>query len=174
MCTFSCRYSHQSGTTLNCQRTCISSPIIGSTYRRIGLAKGIGEHRFGVSTRRSTPCNRHRPDRDAEAAKYKARIYRRLDGIPLAIELAVANIAVLGAKGVADRLDDRLTFLTKGRRAVPPRQQTLRRTFDWSYDLLPPPERVVFASRLTRLVVAAYLREAIFASSGNTDLLWSR
>jgi predicted ATPase/DNA-binding winged helix-turn-helix (wHTH) protein len=70
-------------------------------------------------------------------------ICRRLDGIPLAIELAAARGGVLGIPEIAARLDDRFHLLTGGQRTALPRQQTLRATLDWSYDLLPEPERVV-------------------------------
>ena len=73
----------------------------------------------------------------------QVRICRRLDGIPLALELAAARVAVLGLEGVATRLDDRFQLLTNGARTALPRQQTLRATLDWSYDLLPAPERAV-------------------------------
>ena len=70
-----------------------------------------------------------------------AAICRRLDGIPLAIEFAAARAASLGIEGVHERLDDRFSLLTCGRRTVLPRQQTLRATLDWSFDLLPEAER---------------------------------
>ncbi|GGC66386.1 winged helix-turn-helix domain-containing protein [Undibacterium terreum] len=78
-----------------------------------------------------------------QAAVLKIRICRRLDGIPLALELAAARVPVLGLQGVADRLLDRFQLLTNGARTALPRQQTLRATLDWSYDLLPPAERTV-------------------------------
>ena len=68
-------------------------------------------------------------------------ICRRLDGVPLAIELAAAQVDVFGVKGLAAHLDDRLAVLTRGRRTAVPRQQTLRATIDWSYDLLSELER---------------------------------
>jgi predicted ATPase/DNA-binding winged helix-turn-helix (wHTH) protein len=80
-----------------------------------------------------------------------ATICRRLDGIPLAIELAAARAAVLGVDEVATHLDDRFRILTGGRRTALPRQQTLRATFDWSHELLSEPERVI----LRRLAVFA-------------------
>ncbi|HEX2710614.1 MAG TPA: NB-ARC domain-containing protein, partial [Candidatus Acidoferrales bacterium] len=80
-----------------------------------------------------------------------ARICRRLDGIPLAIELAAAKIAILSAEQIAERLDDRFSLLTVGNRTALPRQQTLRATMDWSYDLLSEKERAV----LRRLSVFA-------------------
>jgi predicted ATPase/DNA-binding winged helix-turn-helix (wHTH) protein len=87
----------------------------------------------------------------AQAAVLKARICRQLDGIPLALELAAARVAVLGLRGVAERLDDRFQLLTNGARTALPRQQTLRATLDWSYDLLPETERAV----LVRLSIFA-------------------
>src|SRR2546421_2579765 len=80
-----------------------------------------------------------------------AAICRRLDGMPLAIELAAARVAAFGVDGVAARLDDRFRLLTGGHRTALPRHQTLRATLDWSYDLLSAPERVV----LRRLAVFA-------------------
>ncbi len=65
-----------------------------------------------------------------------AQICRRLDGIPLAIELAAGRLRALTPEAIAQRLDDRFALLTGGSRTVLPRQQTLRATIDWSYDLL--------------------------------------
>jgi predicted ATPase len=79
------------------------------------------------------------PDRDDLSVV--AAICRRLDGIPLAIEFAAARASTLGVQGVASRLDDRFKLLTDGRRTALPRHQTLRATLDWSYELLPEPER---------------------------------
>ncbi|WP_058044693.1 AfsR/SARP family transcriptional regulator [Streptomyces roseifaciens] len=72
-----------------------------------------------------------------------AEICRRLDGLPLAIELAAARLRLLGPRTLADRLDDRFRLLTSGSRTVLPRQQTLRAVVDWSWDLLDGPERAV-------------------------------
>jgi predicted ATPase len=80
---------------------------------------------------------------DAHIAAVVAGVCRRLDGIPLAIELAAARIAALGVEGLAARLDDRFRLLSGGPRTALPRHQTLRATLDWSYELLPPSERVV-------------------------------
>jgi len=70
-----------------------------------------------------------------------AQICQRLDGIPLAIELAAARVKVLTLNQLARRLDDRFRLLTGGSRSALPRQQTLRALIDWSYDLLPPEEQ---------------------------------
>lgn len=73
-----------------------------------------------------------------------AQICRRLDGIPLAIELAAARVKSLSAAQIAERLGDRFQLLTGGSRTALPRQQTLRATIDWSYNLLSEPERRLF------------------------------
>ncbi|WP_328915109.1 ATP-binding protein [Streptomyces sp. NBC_00223] len=75
---------------------------------------------------------------DADAVR---EICRRLDGLPLAIELAAARLRVLSPRQIADRLDDRFRLLTSGSRTLLPRQQTLRAVVDWSWDLLDAQER---------------------------------
>jgi predicted ATPase/class 3 adenylate cyclase len=70
-----------------------------------------------------------------------AQLCRRLDGIPLAIELAAARARSMTPEDLLERIDQRFTLLTRGSRAALERQQTLRRTIDWSYELLRPPER---------------------------------
>jgi non-specific serine/threonine protein kinase len=78
---------------------------------------------------------------DAGNVEAVVQICRRLDGIPLAIELAAARVRVLTPEQIAERLDDRFRLLTGGARTAMPRQQTLRALVDWSYDLLSAPER---------------------------------
>lgn len=77
-------------------------------------------------------------------ARPVAEICRRLEGIPLAIELATARASVLAVEQVAERLDDSLRLLGMGSRTAPPRHQTLRATLDWSYGLLDESERRLF------------------------------
>jgi predicted ATPase/DNA-binding SARP family transcriptional activator len=72
------------------------------------------------------------------------QVCRRLDGLPLAIELAAAQMRVLSAGQLAERLDDIFTVLVGGSRTAPARHQTLRATLDWSHDLLDADERAVF------------------------------
>ena len=84
-------------------------------------------------------------------AKAVASICRRLDGIPLAIELAAARVRSLAVDAIAERLSDRFALLTSGDRTVMPRHRTLRALIDWSYDLLVDDERVL----LRRLSVFA-------------------
>ncbi|CAB3963931.1 transcriptional regulator [Burkholderia aenigmatica] len=81
---------------------------------------------------------------DAAGIRVIGDICRRLDGLPLAIELAAARVATLGLEIVASRLDDRLNLLTGGLRSALPRHQTLRATFDWSYVLLDGAARSLF------------------------------
>jgi len=88
-----------------------------------------------------------RPDfevTDANAADV-ARLCRRLDGMPLALELAAARLRVLPLPRIVAWLDDAVSLLVTTGRDVPPRQATLRATLDWSYDLLPAAERDLFA-----------------------------
>ena len=73
-----------------------------------------------------------------------AQICRRLDGIPLAIELAAAKVRVLSADQIAKRLDDRFRLLTGGSRTAMERHQTLQAAIDWSYNLLSPTEQILF------------------------------
>jgi predicted ATPase/DNA-binding winged helix-turn-helix (wHTH) protein len=108
-----------------------------------------------------------------------AAICRRLDGIPLAIELAAARVASLGIEELAAHLDDVFNLLTGGRRTALPRHQTLRATLDWSYELLAEPERValrrlaVFAGAFSLEAAGAVVASPGFASSEVVDGLTS-
>ena len=82
---------------------------------------------------------------DADTSPAVAQICRRLDGIPLALELAAARVRVIPPREIAVRLDDRFSLLTSGNRSALARHQTLRAAVDWSYDLLSGPERELFA-----------------------------
>src|SRR5262245_33625970 len=103
-----------------------------------------------------------------------AAICARLDGIPLALELAAALVRVLPPRQLLARLDDRFRLLTSGDRAAPPRQQTLRATMEWSYALLTEPERRLFA-RLAVFSGGWTLEAAEAVGAGNgvgeTDVL---
>src|SRR5262245_19151038 len=88
---------------------------------------------------------------DAAAFAAMASICARLDGIPLALELAASRAAALGLDALSAMLDDRLTTLAGGRRTAMPRHRTLQAALDWSHDLLPQQERVI----LRRLAVFA-------------------
>ncbi|MFF3753547.1 BTAD domain-containing putative transcriptional regulator [Streptomyces sp. NPDC002018] len=108
---------------------------------------------------------------DAPARAAVATVCRRLDGIPLALELAATRVRALGVQELAERLDrrldDRFRVLTAGERGAPARQRTLRAVIDWSWELLTTPERVV----LRRLAVhsdgcALEAAEAVCAGEG--------
>jgi predicted ATPase/uncharacterized protein HemY len=107
-----------------------------------------------------------------ENASAVAQVCRRLDGIPLAIELAAARIRLLRVEEIAARLDDRFHLLTHGSRTAVPRHQALQAMIDWSYDLLTEPERVL----LRRLSVFAggwtlEAAESVCADVGQNDIL---
>jgi predicted ATPase/class 3 adenylate cyclase/DNA-binding CsgD family transcriptional regulator len=96
-----------------------------------------------------------------------AQVCHHLDGIPLAIELAAAKIRVLSVEQIAKRLDDRFRLLTGGSRTALERHQTLRAAIDWSYNLLPPAEQVIF-SRLSVFVGGWTLEAAESVCSDET------
>ena len=97
------------------------------------------------------------------------QVCRRLDGIPLAIELAAARVNVLTVEQIAERLADRFTLLTASNRtAVLPRHQTLRATIDWSYDLLSEKERVLF--RRLAVFAGEFTLDAVEAICSGDDL----
>ena len=102
---------------------------------------------------------------DARVAAAMAGICRRLDGIPLAIELAAARVAALGIEGISTLLHDRFRLLAGGHRTALPRHQTLRATLDWSYELLTEPERVVL--RRLAIFAGSFTRPAASAVTAN-------
>lgn len=102
-------------------------------------------------------------DADASAV---AGLCQRLDGIPLALELAAARFDAFGIKGLAAGLDDRLLLTSKGRRTAMPRHQTLKATLDWSYDRLPATERALL-NRLSIFNGTFTLRGASAVCSGD-------
>jgi len=108
-----------------------------------------------------------------------AAICRRLDGIPLAVEMAAARAPSLGCEGVLQRLDDRFRILTGGRRTAMPRQRTLQATLDWSHGLLSEADAAVF--RRLGAFTGGFTLEAAskvavderLDSFGVVDALWS-
>src|SRR6516164_6580949 len=108
---------------------------------------------------------------DQQTAAAIAAICRRLDGIPLALELAAARASTLGMQELASRLDDCFSLLTEGRRMALRRHQTLRATLDWSYELLPESERVVL--RRLSIFAGGFTLEAAIAVIANADILES-
>jgi predicted ATPase len=102
------------------------------------------------------------------AVELKARICRRLDGIPLAIELAAAQVTSLGLRVVAERLENQLDLLAGGNRSALPRQQTLRATLDWSFNLLADNERLLL--RRLGVFAGAFGLEAALAVGVSAEL----
>ncbi|HUF00058.1 MAG TPA: adenylate/guanylate cyclase domain-containing protein [Anaerolineales bacterium] len=97
-------------------------------------------------------------------ASFIAQICFRLDGIPLAIELAAARVKMMSPEQIASRLGDRFRLLTGGSRTALPRQQTLRALIDWSYSLLSEPEKTLF--RRLAVFVGGWSLEAAEAVCG--------
>ena len=105
-------------------------------------------------------------------ASFLAQICYRLDGIPLAIELAASRVKVLSPEQIAARLDDRFRLLTGGSRTALPRQQTLRAMIDWSYSLLSEEEKTLF--RRLAVFIGGWTLEAaesVCASIGQDVIL---
>jgi predicted ATPase/DNA-binding SARP family transcriptional activator len=103
-----------------------------------------------------------------------AQVCRKLDGLPLAIELAAARMRVLSVGQLAERLDDVFGVLTGGARSAPPRHQALRATLDWSHDLLTTEERAVFrrlAAFAGGFALAAAEQVAAFGEIASADVL---
>ena len=96
---------------------------------------------------------------NAENTRAVAAICLQLEGLPLAIELIAARVKTLSIEQIAARLDDRFALLTSGSRIAPSRQQTLRATLDWSYELLTEPERELF--RQLSVFVGGFTLEAL-------------
>ena len=124
--------------------------VPGETIRPVEPLPPVPAHRL-FAERGAEARPGFRPEVTGQDAAAVAEICRRLDGLPLAIELAAARLRSLTPAQIADRLDDRFRLLTSGSRTVLPRQQTLRAVVDWSWDLLDADERLV----LRRLAVFA-------------------
>jgi predicted ATPase/DNA-binding CsgD family transcriptional regulator len=107
-----------------------------------------------------------------ETTQAVVRICQRLDGIPLAIELAAARVRALSVDQIAARLDDRFALLTDGSRTAPPRQRTLQAAIDWSHALLSEPERIVF--RRLAVFVGGWTLEAAEAVCAGSEVAASQ
>ncbi len=105
---------------------------------------------------------------DHASANHVVEICRRLDGIPLALEMAAARLDVLSLDQIASRLNDRFGLLTRAHRTSARRQETLRSTIDWSYDLLSPLEQTLF--RRLAVFAGTFSLEAAEAVCSGSDL----
>jgi predicted ATPase/DNA-binding SARP family transcriptional activator len=122
-------------------------PDPDAEYEPAALARFSSVRLFTMRAEASAPGFRL----DEGNAQAVAGLCRRLDGIPLALELAATRVRTLGVHELLARLDDRFRLLATGHRDAPPRQQTLWGVIDWSWELLTEPERIV----LRRLAVLA-------------------
>ena len=105
---------------------------------------------------------------DEETLPLMVSVCRRLDGLPLAIELAAARLRSLSLAGLRDRLDQRFRLLTGGSRTALARQQTLRATVDWSYSLLNPAEKSLL--RLLSVFAESFDLDAVEGVCGGGDI----
>ncbi|MFF9346346.1 BTAD domain-containing putative transcriptional regulator [Streptomyces sp. NPDC014734] len=117
--------------------------VPGEAIRPVGPLPADPAHRLFVERARAVRPGFDLGQDAAHDTGAVAEICRRLDGQPLAIELAAARLRLLGPRQIADRLDDRFRLLTGGARTALPRQQTLRAVVDWSWDLLDEDERTL-------------------------------
>ena len=109
---------------------------------------------------------------DFEADETASEICRRLDDMPLALELAAARVKSLSSRQILERLEQRLPLLTGGARDLPERQRTLRATVEWSYDLLSEDEQRVFA-RLSVFAGGCTLEAAEYVAGADVDAIES-
>jgi predicted ATPase len=132
----------------NLLHQCAGLKILASSREALGIAGEVAYHvpslRDSESTQlfleRARAVNSNFKQTEGNASSI-AQICSRLDGIPLAIELAAARVKLLSPEQIAARLDDRFRLLVGGSRTALPRQQTLRALIDWSYDLLSEAEK---------------------------------
>jgi len=125
----------------------LSIPSLDESMATDAIMRFEAVHLF-VDRARATQASFRHSDQDMPAI---VEICQRLDGIPLALELAAARVRALSVEEIAARVNDRFRLLTSGNRTAQPRQQTLRAMIDWSYDLLHDRERTL----LRRLAVFA-------------------
>jgi predicted ATPase/DNA-binding CsgD family transcriptional regulator/DNA-binding XRE family transcriptional regulator len=140
----------------------LSLPEPGTPLEHVGRAAAI---QLFVERARAVLPGFELSEQNARAV---ADVCRRLDGIPLALELAAAHAPLLSAAQIAARLDDALGLLTRGSRLASARQQTVRATLDWSYGLLAAPERI-FLDRLA-VFAGGWTLEAAEAVAGTDGI----
>ena len=155
---------------------CAGLKILASSREALGIAGEVSYHVPSLADSESTELfveraravNPNFKLTEGNAA-HVAQICRRLDGIPLAIELAAARVKLLAPEQIAARLDDMFRLLVGGSRTALPRQQTLRALIDWSYDLLSEEEKDLL--RTASVFVGGWTLEALEAVSDNPNTL---
>ena len=152
----------------NLLHQCAGLKILASSREALGIAGEVSYHVPSLADSESTQLfldrahavnpNFKLTDGNASAI---AQVCSRLDGIPLAIELAAARVKLLSPEQIAARLDDRFRLLVGGSRTALPRQQTLRALIDWSYDLLSEAEKQLL--QFASVFVGGWTLEALEA-----------
>jgi predicted ATPase/class 3 adenylate cyclase len=155
---------------------CAGLKILASSREALGIAGEVAYHIPSLADSESTRLFRERalaanPNFHVTEsnAPFVAQICSRLDGIPLAIELAAARVKLLSPEQIAARLNDRFRLLVGGSRTALPRQQTLRALIDWSYDLLSEAEKRLF--RTASVFVGGWTLEALEAVAEDPNAL---
>lgn len=155
---------------------CAGLKILASSREALGIAGEVAYHIPSLAdsestrlfTERALAANPYFHLTDSNTP-FVAQICSRLDGIPLAIELAAARVKLLSPEQIASRLDDRFRLLVGGSRTALPRQQTLRALIDWSYDLLSVDEKRLF--RTASVFVGGWTLEALEAVAEDPNAL---
>ncbi|WP_449657217.1 AfsR/SARP family transcriptional regulator [Streptomyces hazeniae] len=142
--------------------------VPGETVRPVEPLPPVPAHRL-FAERGADVRPDFTPAASAQDRAAVEEICRRLDGLPLAIELAAARLRSLTPRQIADRLDDRFRLLTSGSRTVLPWQQTLRAVVDWSWDLLDARERTVLR-RISVFSGGCTLSAAEYVCAGEEDV----
>ena len=157
-------------------RQCMGLKVLASSREALGIAGEMAYRLPPLMDSESTQLFMERArlanpkfDLTESNAAFVAQICSRLDGIPLAIELAAARTRLLTPEQIAARLDDRFRLLVGGSRTALPRQQTLRALIDWSYDLLSEEEKRLF--RTASVFVGGWTLEAIEAVADDPNVL---
>jgi predicted ATPase/class 3 adenylate cyclase len=155
---------------------CVGLKILASSREALGIRGEMAYSTPSLADAESTQLFMERAcaansnfrltDKNASSV---AQICSRLDGIPLAIELAAARTKLLSSEQIASRLDDRFRLLVGGSRTALPRQQTLRALIDWSYELLSDEEKALL--RIASVFVSGWTLEAIEAISDDPNVL---
>ena len=160
----------------NLLHQCMGLKMLASSREALGITGEVSYHVPSLGDSESTQLFLDRARAvtpnfrltDANAASI-AKICTRLDGIPLAIELAAARVKLLSPEQIAARLDDRFRLLVGGSRTALPRQQTLRALIDWSYDLLSEAERQLL--QVASVFVGGWTLDALEAVANDPNTL---